>query len=263
MKRSLPSLLLLALAVGACTRVPDTVLEREEMARLMVDLELADAYASEQLMSSYASDSMRLLLRESVLAKHGVNEAKLDTSMRWYGRNLPKLQEVYDRMDSILADSLRALDMEIQAAMATASGDTIDVWQLPKSIVMTNGQQFVTFEIPCDTTWERGDVVQWDFAVHNNAKSHPITATIGASYCNRAKSIDAQTKKSEHGQNVSITLQLDRQKQAEHLFGYIQLPIDSTERIFIDSISLKRTRMVENDYHQKRYRTRTYNRTHE
>lgn len=265
MNRLLPALLLVTLLIAACTRVPDTVLPQEEMARLMVDLELADAYATDQRLGTFAADSMRLLLRESVLAKHGVNEAKLDTSMRWYGRNLPELQKVYDRMDSILADSLRALDQLAMQASLEASGDTVSLWPLQKSEVLTNGRQFIVFEIPQDSTWERGDVIEWQFAVHNNARLHPITASIGADYENRSRSIDVQSQRNEKGQSqhIKLLLQLDRQKQACRLFGYIQIPIDSSERVFIDSISLTRTRIVDSEYHQRRYRTKTFNRTHE
>lgn len=265
MKRLLPALMILALIVGACTRVPDTVLPQEQMARLMADLELADAYATDQRLGQFATDSMRLMLRESVLAKHGINEAKLDTSMRWYGRNLPKLQEVYDRVDSILADSLRALDAQALQASIEASGDTIDLWPLQKSMVLTGGQQFLVFELPADSTWQRGDVIEWQFAVHNNAKLHPIAATLGSDYLNRSRTIDTQSQRIEKGQTqrMRLLLQLDRQKQAGSLFGYILIPIDSSERVFIDSIRLNRTRLVEAEYHQRRYRTRPLDRTHE
>ncbi|MDE6146021.1 MAG: DUF4296 domain-containing protein, partial [Muribaculaceae bacterium] len=79
LRRLLPLILVAALFAGACSRKPDPVLGEEKMARLIADLELADAYASEQRLRKFDNDSIRLALRESVLAKHNVNEATLDT----------------------------------------------------------------------------------------------------------------------------------------------------------------------------------------
>ena len=41
------------------------------MARLMADLSYADAMIGSQYQSTYSSDSLRKLLKQSVLAKHG------------------------------------------------------------------------------------------------------------------------------------------------------------------------------------------------
>lgn len=255
MKR-LPLLLIPLLLLAACSRTPGSVLGQEDMARLLVDLELADAYATEQRLGDFGSDSMRLALRESVLAKHRVNEATLDTSLRWYGRNLPRLLEVYDRMDSILADSLRALDLELQLAQTTAAGDSVSLWALAPSIVM-QGSDYLVFELEADSTWERGDVIEWDFATHN-MKREPVTVTLAAEYADRAATIDAQTLSRETRDNnrFSLLLQLDKQKSLKRLFGYVNIPLDSGRRVFVDSITLTRTRMVDNEYHIRRYRMR-------
>ena len=247
--------------ISACTRTPAPVLNEERMAHLLVDLQLADAQASEQRLHKFDSDSMRSALRESVLAKHKINEATLDTSLHWYGAHLPQLIKVYERADSMLADSLRAIDAEELMANSFAAGDSTQLWQLAPSIVM-DGNNFFTFEVPADSTWERGDVIEWNFTLHN-VRKEPVSVVFGANYEDRAKTVNAQViNRDNRDQNhYSLLLQLDRQKSAGRVFGYIQIPLDSGRRVFIDSISLIRTQQIESEYNSRRYRIKTVGRT--
>ncbi|MDE6535020.1 MAG: DUF4296 domain-containing protein [Muribaculaceae bacterium] len=254
----LPLLLILLIAAG-CSR-PGPVLGEEKLARLLVDLELANAYATEQRVQKFDNDSMRLALRESVLAKHGVNEATLDTTLRWYGANLPKLIKVYDRADSILSDSLRALDLEEQNILAAAAGDSTEVWPLRPSIPLEDAQ-FFAFELPLDSSWRRGDVVEWNLALHN-LRNEEVAVTLGANYSDKAQTVNSFTVNRQGRDNprFSLLLQLDRQKKARRVFGYIRVPLDSGRRVFIDSITLVRTRMIDDDYHSRRYRVQSISR---
>ena len=166
----LPTLIFTTLIlVSACSRTPSPVLNEERMAHLLVDLQLADAQATEQRLHKFDTDSIRRELRESVLAKHHINEATLDTSLHWYGAHLPRLVKVYERADSMLADSLRAIDAEELMANSAAAGDSTQLWHLAPSIVM-EGNNFFAFEVPAASTWARGDVIECPFTLHNIRK---------------------------------------------------------------------------------------------
>lgn len=256
LRRLLPLILVAALFAGACSRKPDPVLGEEKMARLIADLELADAYASEQRLRKFDNDSIRLALRESVLAKHNVNEATLDTSLRWYGAHLPSLIKIYERADSILSDSLRSIDLEERLALSEAAGDSVRVWPLAPSLALEN-TNFLAFEFDTDSTWERGDVIEWEFAIHN-LRREPVSVTLGAEYMDRGQTVNAQnlTRENRDNNHYSLLLQLDRQKAPKRIFGYVRIPLDSGRKIFLDSITMTRTRMVEEDYHSRRYRLR-------
>lgn len=261
MKRFLFPLLLLAVILSsACSRRPAPVMREEKLARLLVDLELAYAYATEQRLQKFNTDSIRLALRESVLAKHNVNEATLDTTLRWYGAHLPRLIKVYERADSILADSLRVLEQEEYTALAVAAGDTTQIWSMAPSFPL-EGSQFFSFEVLTDSTWERGDVVEWDFAIHN-LRREEVSITLGANYVDRAQTVNVQniTREAHDNPHFSLLLQLDRNKQPRRVFGYVKVPLDSGRRVFIDSISLVRTRMIDDEYHSRRYRLNTLSR---
>ncbi len=246
--------------ISACSRTPGPVLDEKRMAHLLVDLQLADAQAREQRLHKFDTDSIRRELRESVLAKHNVNEATLDTSLHWYGAHLPQLIKVYERADTMLADSLRAIDAEELTAQSFAAGDSTELWHLAPSIVM-DGNNFFAFEVPTDTTWKRGDVVEWKFTLHNLRKE-PVNVVFGANYEDRAKTVNAQTinRENRDQNHYTLLLQLDRHKAAGRVFGYIQIPLDSGRRVFIDSISLTRTRMIDGEYNTRRYRLKTLGR---
>lgn len=256
MKR-LPLLLLVlgALIIAACDRTPPMVLGREPMARLLVDLELAGAYSLEQNVSGYGYDSSRLVLRSSVLAKHGVNEAVLDSSLRWYARHLPQYMAVLDRCDSILVDTMRRIDAINDAELARRAGDTAAIWPLAPSAVFadTRISEFLTFEVPVDSTWQRGDVVRLTLAMHN-ARS-PLFATLTADYLDRSQTTEAITTSLIPGDrnHLELTLQLDSNMNARRIYGYLHMPTGPGERAFVDSIRLTRTRLLSEKYNDLRY----------
>lgn len=255
MKR-LPLLLcLLAVVLAACDRTPDMVLGREPMARLLVDLELADAYSLERRLDGFSTDSGRLVLRSSVLAKHGVNEAVLDSSLRWYARHLPRYMAVLDRCDSMLADTMRRIDALTATDLAARSGDTASIWPLAPSAVFaaTQASEFLTFEVPVDSTWERGDVVRLSLALHNNLS--PLSAYLGVDYLNRQQTTEAVSSSLLAGdeRHLELTLQLDSTMSARRVYGYLRLAPAKGERAFVNSIRLIRTRLLSENYNNLRY----------
>lgn len=255
MKRLPLLFLLLALIIVACDRTPDMVLGRESMARLLVDLELADAYSLERRLDGFSTDSSRFVLRSSVLAKHGVNEAILDSSLRWYARHLPRYMAVLDRCDSLLADTMRHIDALTAADLAARAGDTASIWPLVPSAVfaVTEPSEFLTFEVPVDSTWQRGDVVRLTLALHNNTS--PLNAFMGVDYLNRQQTTEAvaTTLLAGDERHLELTLQLDSTMSARRIFGYLHLAPAQGERAFADSIRLIRTRLLTEKYNNLRY----------
>lgn len=256
MKR-LPLLLLIsgALLFAACDRTPPMVLGHEPMARLLVDLELAGALSLEQNVNGLNADSSRLALRSSVLAKHQVNEAVLDSSLRWYARHLPRYMAVLDRCDSMLADTMRLIEALNDADLARRAGDTAAIWPLAPSAVFadTRPSQLLAFEVPVDSTWQRGDVVRLTLALHN-ARS-PISATLVADYLNRQQTTEAITTTLTPGDrnHLELTLQLDSTMSAGRIYGYLHMRTLPGERAFVDSIRLTRTRLLSEKYGDLRY----------
>lgn len=241
------------------------VLGREPMARLLVDLTLAEGFANERQLDGYSRDSARRALRSSVLAKHRVNEAILDSSLRWYARHLPNYMQVLDRCDSIIADTIRSIDALKAEYLTRRAGDTASVWPLNPSAVFARSEpsEFIPFEIPADSSWQRGDVFRLKLTLHN--ASSPLTAILGADYRNRNLTTETITATLHPGDqnHLELTLQLDSTISAERIFGYLHLIPQTGERAFADSITLTRTRLLSENYNDQRYRQSRFRRNND
>ena len=65
------SSLLLLLSLLSCGRTPGGVMSVNEMADLIVDLELADAYIESHI-DEFQGDSSKLIVKQSIFKKHGI-----------------------------------------------------------------------------------------------------------------------------------------------------------------------------------------------
>lgn len=236
------------------------VLDRDRMAAVLVDLEMSNAMADAQI-TDFRTDSARLVLRQAVLAKHGVNEAVMDSSMRWYGAHLSEYLKVLDRADSLLADTLRHIDTEMRLASARAAGDTLDIWPMAPSVVFAANQpaSIVAFEVEADSTWHRGDVVTLSLTLDNALT--PIYITLGADYANRGGNTDIKRNRPEAAlARNTVQLQLDSNVSVSRIFGFLQMYPAAGERAFADSIRLSRTRLVSDQYNERRAFTQQFRR---
>lgn len=245
----------MALLFAACNRRPDMVLGTRQMAELTVDLQLADAFAYDQRADIAASDSARRDIRRSVLAKHGINEAVLNTSLHWYGEHLPEYVKVIELADTILGDSLVALQNQERQAienqgLADESKGEKDLRALPRSIVFAQNQRsdIATFNIPVDSAWKRGDVITLTLALHNAVS--PVYATLFADYANRAQTTESVSRALYPGNDTRMTLKLqtDSTMNARRIYGHIMLRPAPGERAFVDSISITRAPVTRSRY---------------
>lgn len=179
---------LLLAAATACSSRPDGVLSQRPMARLLADLYQAEGIIDAEP-TAYASDTMRLALRQAVYARHGVDAARVDSSLDWYGRNIEDYMDVCDMAIEILEKRQK----EAYAVSATAGaepqgsmqrmaleGDSIDVWTLPRSIrFYTHGaSDYVTLRLWRDNQWEEGD--RYTLALKPLGTSSAVTARLEA-----------------------------------------------------------------------------------
>ena len=97
LKRSKYSVLaLVGLLVASCSKIPSYVLQPDDMASLMADIHVGESVIDLNR-SQYPNDSTKMMMKQSVLARHGVTQHDLDTSMEWYSHNLSYYMDVYDR----------------------------------------------------------------------------------------------------------------------------------------------------------------------
>lgn len=92
-----------------CQRRPGDVISRDKMKEVTKDMMLAQTYVESQY---NMPDSIKEAYFRSVLDTHGLTEAKYDSSLAWYGANLPLLTNIYNQIieemkaEAILLDTL-------------------------------------------------------------------------------------------------------------------------------------------------------------
>lgn len=248
-RRPLPLLavaLVTCLIVAGCSGRPSGVLNKEDMAQLLADMHTGES-VMENSSRSFPTDSSRKAFLQAIYAKHGVTRAEVDSSFSWYGYHIEKYMEVYDRTVEILDERLDKAQ-EIAGASADGiaeltvdlQGDSVDVWPGMRwrrfSANMPNDH--LTFSIPNDRNWEMGDVYTLRVKAIDNHQ--PITYVIAAEYSDGRQEYVTSSQSADGWHQIQFAL--DSARNAQRVFGVISYPARKGETVFIDSITLMRTR---------------------
>lgn len=247
----------LMLAAG-CKGVPDGVLTERRLAEVMADLQYADALVNDYGMRSNSlpmTDSMRSVILQSVLARHGVTQADYDSTLRWYGHHMVRYVEACELADSIISDSIRSVDRQMALARARRGGgaDTVEVWpHSPAHLFSTRaGGEYLTFEVPKDSSWRKGDIYIWEMTPVNTRS--PLQMRLVVEYAdNRLTTEVLESAESTSQEALELTFQLDSNKVARRIYGFAHLPAEEGENAYVNNISLKRTRLDSEDYYHGR-----------
>lgn len=246
MKRFSPLLPLLCilLLAAACDRRPDGVLDKEDMARLLADIHKAEIVA-ETNTRTY-NDSLKRVLRQSVYARHGVTTEEVDSSLSWYGYNMEKYLEVYDRVIEILEKERD--DARRKAGSASEStdidisfdGDSVDVWTGERLLRLAPNMpvELLPFTLTSDRNWQQGDAYTLKTKLIN--PSAPVDVTIVVRY---REGTDEYVNTQFNGEGWhELRLATDKNRDPREVYGYISSRPAGQHTSYLDSITLVRVR---------------------
>ncbi len=236
---------LIALWLVGCSHVPDYVIKPEKMAQLLADIHIGESVV-EINHSKFETDSMKKVVKQSILLKHGVTQQQVDTSFVWYGHHIEEYVKVYDRVIDILEeeiDKAGSSDVAKTTQGISLEGDSVDIWQGLPQIVFTSKSpsQFLTFTYINDRNWEKGDTYRWRVKLVDVAT--PMNWCIVADYADGTTEYKTSSINSQGWNDISIMT--DSEKKASRIYGYICADPKEGESIYLDSISLVRTRFDE------------------
>lgn len=252
--RKIISILILTVLLVGCSKAPSHVISEGDMADLMVDLYKAESIIEDNV-NTYRDDSLKMTVRQSVMMKHGITQAQLDTSLIWYSHNLDVYKEVYKDIIAQLEDEQRELsksDFTSVSIVASSDikpsepryrevGDTADIWGRSRTWVLLPGfaDNMITFDIAPDKESAKGDRYEWAFKVNNYRKT--LKSQLCVDYNDGSREFVYQTI-SKDGWN-HIKLQSDSTRDVKRIYGYISTKSSGNHVIFIDSIELLRTHL--------------------
>ena len=247
--RGIISFFCIAMLLTSCNSTPDEVLPQEKMAQLLADIHIGESIVDAERTKFY-SDSLKKTVKQSILVKHNVSQAQLDTSFSWYGHHIEEYIAVYDRVIEILDDEINEYgSLTDELASVTLDGDSVDTWKGVSHYKFTKNSpsQFLSFNLPKDYTWKNGDFYTWKIKVGN--KLSQIKWSIAADYSDGSSEFINSTATNE-GWN-EIQLVSDSTKTLNRVYGYIYITPNDSENVYIDSISLIRKRCDKIVYRQR------------
>ncbi|MCH5228484.1 MAG: DUF4296 domain-containing protein [Muribaculaceae bacterium] len=231
----------------SCSDRPRNVLPEKKMVNLLVDMELAEAYATTQLSPS---SKEKVELGKKVLELHGVSEETLDTTLAWYGRNMDEYSELFDKVDKEIQKRRELYTEDLHQPVK----GMINIWPYPSHLILSDlsGYDNISFSIPSPDI-KKGDILKLSFFMPNAAG---LKSTFGVEYSDgngEATVLNLSGKK-----NLEMELQSDSGKTVSRIFGTIHIKEKQALPLFIDSISIKSEPFDSLTYRNKRRTQKGY-----
>lgn len=239
--------LLAALAVYGCSSTPRGVIGKEKMARILADLNIAEGIV-ESDRRSYPTDSTKVLLRQSIYARHGVTTEQVDSSFKWYGYHMDKYIEVYDLAIELVENDIQTTtanagtnrENTVNRSIYATEGDSVDVWGGQKLRIFAANMptDIATFHIVSDRNWEKGDI--YTLKARLTGSISPLTLSITAEYPDGTR--DYVSSQSSGTGWHHLDLPLNPEKKASTVYGFISASPQGRDIMIADSIALVRRR---------------------
>ncbi|MDE6544148.1 MAG: DUF4296 domain-containing protein [Muribaculaceae bacterium] len=238
------------MAFGGCHRTPEGIIPPHKMADLIIDIHKAEGVVDMDY-RDWGNDSSKLLLRDAVYRRHNADQAKVDSSLAYYGRNITDYIKIYDEVISRLEEDIdKSEAMGNQGIQLSIVGDSANAWPLARRIILNSisPSKVISFALQRDENWQNGDSYTWNAKVINARDG--IKWLIGAEYADG--SLEWNTAESGEGNDaVSIWLQTDSTRDLEKVFGYAVTAPVGNDILYLDSISLVRERVNKRNYSRR------------
>lgn len=247
-----------SMITGGCNPAPEGVLSPEEMAQLLADIHTGESVSSTER-RTFSNDSIKRLLKQSILMKHGLTTEEFDSSLMWYGQHIDTYTKVYDRVIEILEDRIDELEKDgaynanddgsNMLSGIEFDGDSVDVWTSQRSAILSehSPSTVIPFHLVSDQNWERGD--RYVLSMTTHGLNGPLNVNIAVEYFDG--SVDYASSMYVGDGARSLKLPLDSTKNAHYVFGNIILQPQPGNKVYMDSISLYRVRMAPYNAGQK------------
>ena len=249
-------LIVMLFLASACDKAPSGIIKESKMVGLLADLYKAEAY-TDVYRADFANDSLRMELKQSVFAKHGVTQADYDRSLEWYAHNMDTYanvcQRAMARLDEEKKKSYRHQE-DHQPRAAQPGGDRTtspadDIWHGRRAWTLTPSMKngFITFEIDAaqDVDTRQGDRYELTFKAATPAPK-AIGVFFAADYADGATAFLSRQSLA-NGWN-RIVLQTDSARRVKRIYGYFAYRLPPTQAAYLDSIQILRSKLNRQQY---------------
>lgn len=259
MKKGIVSILLgiLFLSFTSCKQQGEEILNKEQMAELLVDVHKSEAVIALNY-SKFPNDSTKSIIRAAVFKRHNITQAQFDSSLVWYGNHIEDYMEIYDKVIERLNqenEEIKALIAQDNAQILTRAGDTVDIWKLERSHIFDSDKRenIFAFDIMADENFFKNDRFILKIHVINVPKDDAKPLTYLAVRHDEQNINYNWGKIIKEGWN-ELKVQCDSSIRMNTVYGYIAMPERTDGHVmYMDSIILLRIHekpgMEEFSYH--------------
>lgn len=235
----------LFLLVGCKKDHPKGFIKASEMEEVLYDYQMAQAMADNL---PYEEIYKRTLFTDYVFQKYNITQAQFDSSMVWYTREAGELTKIYENVNKRLKAQQMDLNHQIalrdKKPMATAKGDTVDIWYKDRVFQLSNSpvSNKLLFKIPADDNFKINDEFVWmqrfTFIGHNHENSHVV---MSMSVCLTNDSVINITKPVSRSGISSVRLKTDSINQIKEISGFVYYASENMNaNLLLDQITLTR-----------------------
>ena len=273
-------LLVIVLSMVSCDKTPRGVMSVDDMADLIADLQIAEAYI-ESHRSEFPDDSSKLVLKQSIFKKYGITSEDYDSSLVWYAHNMEDYVKAQDkaigklqkRLDKLAkkngqdgpGDADRGLSGEPthdavprggaagpfagrhgQLTRNDADSDTTDLWQGQRCYLLTQGagRGFIKFDVTPGSSRQPGD--RYELAYKLCRGDNEFKVSLNVDYVD---GVTSQIARTTYGDGwVTIDVQSDTTRRVRRIYGYVSYNIKPGHIAYVDSLMLVRTRKSDRNY---------------
>lgn len=251
--KKLSPLIVLLLLVASCSKVPSYVIDKDEMASVLADIHVGESVVDLNK-RDYRTDSLKMLMKQSILDRHGVTVEQFDTSMWWYSHNIASYIELYDKTIEILERRIADTGNRIAAENISLEGDSVDVWSSARTISLgrRSPSRYITFSLEKDDNWEPGDYYTWRGKFINNPGA--TSWVIAADYSDGTIEYINTVFSGEGWQELNFVA--DSTRTLDRLYGYLKANPKGETTQWVDSLMLIRNRLTPERYRKHYNQTR-------
>jgi hypothetical protein len=228
--------LFLTLLFLACSTRPSYVLSEKKMERVLYDLYLAEAEISVDY-TTFSSDSARKQeLLNSVLKKHKITEAVLDTSLAWYSEHLEKYFKINENLNKRFTEMGETLRKKEEIALKPVTATLLPT-EKDRMLLRTGDLHCNAYTFRADTTlnWYGGFYDLQFNVLGISASQHPVVTL--CVQCSDTAFVKRDTITANGSFTTSI--EIKQSKQAKRLYGSIYFPeVNSSTTVFIYDFTL-------------------------
>lgn len=170
--------LTIVITLFSCGGKPSNLIPEDKMVAVLTDMDIARAIYNNNY--AYRTDSMRNILTKSVLDKHQITQADLDSSIIWYADEIKTYTKITDSVSAILKKRYESLNKE----WARANAITFETDVLSKSIIRLDASE-PNFSFNIDSinfNKVKKESFVWSFSLNGIASSENVVAGIFFTY---------------------------------------------------------------------------------